>query len=1163
MSQNYSGRLTGIAIVLIVGLFGIPFFTPGIFDIKKVFNSSIPWSERTEFKPGIDINGGTSMVYEIIVPPGTRTDGTLAAKVAASLKLRVDPLGVRNLIWRPEGDTRLEIQIPRSAAADRAGAVRAAFIKAGEALDAGNIHKSEVVSAVKNLSGAARDKRLAELAGDSAARQTLFADLAQTWDRSVSSAAARDEAKARGDIAAENAEAAKNYEAITRYDKDLVPQIDKTNLKSEELRAVLEMPAGDREARIAEIKKQNAGFPQRLAALDGYIKAHADYQGLKGAIDDATELKALLKGSGVLAYHILVTPSHPMPGVVNIMLERMKPGGPGPGKQALDEAQWFLADRPSEFPPGGEDYVATWNGKTYVLASIRPGDSMVHKEADTGDWHLQDVQPSRNPDTGQQVVNFGFDPQGGVDFGTLTGSHVDAANRYRLAIVLDDKIISAPSINARINSSGVIEGDFSQEQIDYLVHTLAAGSSPAQLANAPISEQTISPQLGRDNLFRGLASCGIGLVVVSVFLVGYYYLAGVVATIAVFMNLVIILGILCMFGATFTMPSIAGIVLTVGTAVDANVLIFERLREEQHRGLSLRMALRNAYDRAFSAIVDSNMTTVITSFFLWIFGSEEVKGFGLTLLIGIGSSLFTALFVTRTIFDLLIDRFDVRNLGSLPLTFPKWDKLLRPNIDWMGLIWPFITFSTVFITLGLSAFVKNGRNMYDIEFVSGTSVQFDLKGQGMTHDQVMDLIQKENDKTRTLERPDGKLPSPSVVSLNDSTTAYEFVTPNDHRDEVSNALLDAMGKNLKINLPSKFDLSSEKDVDKLLNGIPAENLAPVVVPVQGQTLVNGVEVPEIDGYTGGALIELRHLDPPLSPKEIKDRIINASVEPGSPQSLANWTWTVVRLDGLNASVNDTRPTDTAGVLVYAENFNYGASVGNWKANVVAPMWKLVDAGVNHEARLQKVSNFNPQVAGDTRDRAFMATFLSIVVIMIYIWIRFGNLKYGTATVVALIHDTLFVVGAVGLSHYLGGTALGRALLVEPFRINLTLVAAILTIMGYSMIDTIVVFDRIRENRGKYGLISRQVINDSINQTLSRTLLTCGTTITTVSVMYIVGGAGVHGFTFVLLVGILVGTYSSIAIAAPILLFHANREVPVAGKPASWKAPIGQAQKTNV
>ena len=183
-----------------------------------------------------------------------------------------------------------------------------------------------------------------------------------------------------------------------------------------------------------------------------------------------------------------------------------------------------------------------------------------------------------------------------------------------------------------------------------------------------------------------------------------------------------------------------------------------------------------------------------------------------------------------------------------------------------------------------------------------------------------------------------------------------------------------------------------------------------------------------------------------------------------------------------------------------------------------------------------------------------ALVLSSLVIMAYIWLRFGNLKYGTATVLAMLHDVALVVGAVGLSHYIAQVPLlAKILMVEPFRVNLTIVAAVLTVMSYSMIDTIVVFDRIRENRGKFGYLNKQIVNDSINQTLSRTLLTAGTNIVTVAGMYFVGGPGIHGFTFVLLVGILVGTYSSIAIAAPILLIgvdapkDSGRKGPPAGQ----------------
>ena len=261
------------------------------------------------------------------------------------------------------------------------------------------------------------------------------------------------------------------------------------------------------------------------------------------------------------------------------------------------------------------------------------------------------------------------------------------------------------------------------------------------------------------------------------------------------------------------------------------------------------------------------------------------------------------------------------------------------------------------------------------------------------------------------------------------------------------------------------------------------------------------------------------------------------------------------------------------MLTYDPALPYDKDEAKWREDLAGPMWTLVNESLNKQAQLQKVNSFDAQVANDTEQAALMSLILSSLVIMAYIWFRFGNLKYGTATVLAMIHDTLLVVGAIGLSHWLVEftPGLAKILLVEPLRVNLTIVAAVLTIMSYSMIDTIVVFDRIRENRGKFGHLSRKIVNDSINQTLSRTLLTAGTTIVTVAGMYVVGGPGIHGFTFVLLVGILVGTYSSIAIAAPMLLTGSDvkREdrPPKSGPPTAISAgdngPKGRPQQVVV
>jgi SecD/SecF fusion protein len=565
------------------------------------------------------------------------------------------------------------------------------------------------------------------------------------------------------------------------------------------------------------------------------------------------------------------------------------------------------------------------------------------------------------------------------------------------------------------------------------------------------------------------------------------------------------------------------------------VLIFERLREEQQRGLSLRMAVRNAYDRAFSAIVDSNATTVCTSLFLYWFGSEEVKGFGLTLLIGLISSLFTALYVTKTIFGLLIDYGHIHDLGSLPRTFPKWDQLLRPNIDWMKLNPIFWGISIVLICVGCTAFVVkiHQREMADIEFASGTSIQIELKD-------AMPIEQVRHRLTAPAIAHD--LPSPTIYAIGSNSREYQIDTPSNN-PAVKSAVLKAMGDTLKIDLPSTFK-GVGQGIEDVLNT--------TVLPITSANLsVDGFTPPMLSSYMGGAAIVLRDLNPPLKPSDIAQRIEGQRLQQNKDAS-GYRDYAVLGPGGPD------KATDVAVVLTADPNLPYDKDQFKWRDSVAAPMWKLINDAVNKPASLQKVTTFNPQVAGDAQSDALLALTLSLVAIMAYIWLRFGNLKYGTATVVAMIHDTLLVIGFMGLAHWIVQFApeVAKVLMIEPFRINLTIVAAVLTVMSYSMIDTIVVFDRVRENRGKFGHLSRTIINDSINQTLSRTLLTGGTNIATVFIMYVLGGPGIHGFTFVLLTGILVGTYSSVAIAAPILLFGEQKETSESKK----QAPVGQLQR---
>ena len=1135
MPTNYTSRITIILIVLFGSLLAI-------VPPHKLFNSDLPWSRKTNLNPGIDIAGGVSLLYEIKVPPGSTgastTGGqTLAEEVAAALKKRVDPQGVLNLVWRPQGNTRLEIQIPRSVNSGKRDAAQKALSAAIEEYKQTNISVEQVKSVIERLTGDARAKQINDLAGGNPALLARLKELTDLHDQiekaKIDYAAAQKAKDGKASDAALDAEAT----AEDKFDSQ-IKTIDDNNLSLEQIQAYLDLPnvAPDfaRDKKINELKEQYKNSAARVKALEDLKVADAEFKKYKGQLDDAAGLKRMLRGSGVLEFHILVTEMNSPEAQAMVARLRSK----GPASQSGDQTKWYLVDNADEFKGHNVYHMDGDPNKSYVLAYTTADKQMVHSRTANA-WSLQGATPDQDPNGGR-AVGFEFDPQGAKLFSELTRNNL----HLPLGIVLDDRMVSAPNLNSEIGARGQItgggSGGFDASQVKYLVNTLSAGSLPATLADEPISERTVSPQLGEDNLMRGLVASGIGLFVVSIFLIGYYYLAGLVAFFAVAMNLIIILGVLAMFGATFTMPSIAGIVLTVGTAIDANVLVFERMREEEHRGFPLKLALQHAYDRALSAIVDSNMTTAIVSIFLYFFGSEEVKGFGLTLLIGIVSSLFTALFVTKTIFAILIDKRGIKELGSIPTSFPKWDQLLKPNIDWMKLVLPFGIFSALFIAIGISAFVIKKRDMFDVEFAAGTTVQIDLK-----QDTPLSLA-----KVRELiaSRPH-QVPAASVVSINGSDKLYEIVTPSSNAAEVRDAVLDVMGPYLSIERPSKFENAGKK-IEDALNAqlLPIKKDKPLEI--------DGQPIPEAALYPDGAAMVLRDLDPAISPNEVRARIDRAAGAPGSNINLNKWRIEVVGVGGdRGVADKNNHPTKTAVVLALNPDFLFSKGDEAWKENVAVPMWKLGNEGVNSEAKLQKVSNFDPQVAGDTQRDAFLATALSIVAIMVYIWFRFGDMKYAAATVAALLHDTLAVVGAIGMSHYLAETFIGRGLLVEEFRVNLTLVAAVLTIMGYSMIDTIVVFDRIRENRGKYGRITRQVINDSVNQTLSRTLLTAGTTLIMVTVMYFCGGPGIHGFTFVLLVGILIGTYSSVAIAAPILLLGGDKNadhVPEASKFAERK-----------
>jgi len=1155
MSQNYSGRLAVVLSVLLIALLAI--FWPSVKSPVKVgFNPAVPFSQKVNLKPGIDIRGGTSLLYEI--KSGDQGGNTnLAQEMVAILKQRVDPSGLLNLVWRPHGSSQIEIQMPFSATSGDAEAIQKQLDEARTQLEATNIRVADATDAIEGKNGKT-PADLDKLAAGSPDRKRILNEMKAAYAAVKQAEASRD---VEGGAAAQK-----------RYD-ELKTELADTNLSPAKVETVYSL-RGSKQAQIDALNAQWATYPARAAALASYEAAKTKLAALAssgGSLESAADLKRRLRGSGVLEFHILPDDND---------ADLVKSGGykgwrdrllkDGPRYHIGDDFKWFEVQDPEEFKGRG---TVNYNDRTWILASVKAADSL---DRQSGDWHLKNAKQGADQ-TGQLEVEFQFDSIGGTKFGDLTRAHVGKP----MAIMLDDQVISAPNIQSAIlTGSGVITGGsdgFTSNEVDYLVRMLRAGSLPAQLSDEPISERTVGPQLGEDNLRAGLMSCGLGLLIVAVFLISYYYRAGIVAFCAIILNIILILGCMVLVKGTFTLPGIAAIVLTIGTSVDANVLVFERLREEQHRGLPLRMALRNAYDRAFSAIVDSNMTTVITSVGLIIFGTEDVKGFGITLIIGILCSLFTALFVTRTVFGILIDKFGVRQLGSIPLTFPKWDKLLKPHIDWMGLAWIFYSFSAVMIVAGLALFyhyVKAGQ-MMDIEFASGTAVTFELKTP-----QQQESVRKwiEDESRSEFQKGHDVLPSPTVQRVGNEGITWEVTTPNADSKAVRAAVIQSLGTNLKAEPPSSFQYVGKSVVEAMAG--PGGSASPIVFPLTSENLNDpqkwpgGFIPPNVkDKFSGGVAIVLRGLEPKLAPNDITTRIKRQLLQAqtsGQAQAASDQAAVASRPFEVVSPGGPDQLADTVVVLTADPNLPYdlGKSTAEpterqrqiaiWRDSLVGPLWGVINDAVNHPAELQQVKNFDASVAADTQKDAVVALTLSVLVIMAYIWFRFGNLKYGTATVVALLHDVMFTVAALGFAHLLANNWFGDLLRLDPFRINMTVVAGILTIMGYSMIDTIVVFDRIRENRGKYGHVSRQVINDAVNQTLSRTLLTAGTTIIMVAIMYFFGGEGIHGFTFVLLVGILVGTYSSVAIAAPILLLgrEATKDAPGAAREAARTRSLG-------
>ena len=611
--------------------------------------------------------------------------------------------------------------------------------------------------------------------------------------------------------------------------------------------------------------------------------------------------------------------------------EKIKSGLTVPGYEVLELVKRL---------PSGQDSVTQY---------------LVKKGAELGltGKYVKQAQVNASQGTGIPEISMTFDTEGADKFGKITTQH----ETELLAIVLDGQLYSAPRINGPIlTGSAVITGDFTQREAFELANVL---KNPLETPVKILQESSVEPSLGRDSIDSGMRASYIGAILVSLFMLVYYLRAGLVANIALAINVVALLGIMCSIESTLTLPGIAGIVLTMGMAVDANVLIFERMREEMAAGKSMRGALDIGYKKAFGTILDSHVTTLISSILLIFMGTGSVKGFGVTLTIGVALSLFTALVATRLIFDWLLQQGWLQSLHMLRFFKPT-------NLDFLRFSKLAAYGSAALVVVGLSSGFFRGRETLGPDFRGGDRFQFAFT-----------------------QKVDDQLIRDSGTKLGiDATIQYQ-------RDGAGN-------ETLQITTPFE-----------------------------------------------------------------KGEMLRSELQKSFPQ--AGFT---------SGEIHKVGPTPGSQSLVTA---------------VKAVLWSLLG-------------------------------------ILVYIGMRY-EFAFGLGAVVAVFHDTMVTMGLFCLT--------GR-------EFSASTVAAILTIVGYSINDKVVIFDRIREDlklgvRGSF----KELINRAINQTLSRTIITSGTVFLSSLSLFIFGGPVLNDFAFTMLVGVVVGTYSSIYISSAFVLWWHEGERPKA------------------
>lgn len=727
--------------------------------------------------------------------------------------------------------------------------------------------------------------------------------------------------------------------------------------------------------------------------------------------------------------------------------------------------------------------------------------------------HIDSAGGSRDPDTMRPMVTFGMDAQGSLQLGELTGSNINSP----LAIVLDDQILQSPNIQSRISSNGQITGDFTDQEVTSIVTILKGGSLPTK--PVLISRNTVGALLGKKAVASSFQAILIGLILVFVSISIFYLLAGMVANFALAFNILAVLAYVACFRQTLTLPGVAGILLTIGMAIDANILIFERVREERDRGKTLLQSLTTGYQRAFSVIFDSNLTTVITGVVLFNFGTGPVKGFAITLIAGIIISFVSALFVTRLILSWFLN---VRPGMKLRMN----RVFATPTVKFSNIQKPFLLVSCLVIVGSWMVVVPKGMDNYGIDFTGGARVGFTLS-EPKLRDEVQAMVEEFTAQAATDEdkalftgfrlqelnsvsgEPGRDFILMTSIDKDDAAAVSKDAAAASAAEKVREKL-EAKLKEKGLLLPSPFSVNWQ-DAGATSSLVLDVNLerAGEFTPENLQEKVNTVLESDDRAKKNDAFSGLK-VESCSQVSEEKDQ------SPVSRYQLKFAAFT---------------PSPTASAA--------GKGIPSREQAEAAARKAFSDESITALSTLSEpfstVATVGATVSSDLQQKAIIAFFISILGIVFYVSLRF-EFYFGLAAIAALVHDVLISIGVIALTD---------SFFPDSFtvKINLPEVAALLTIIGYSINDTIVVFDRIRENLKIYGkkkLTFKECIDLSINQTLSRTVLTSVTTLMTVCSLLFLGGEAIRGFAFTFLIGLIAGTYSSVFVASPILLMLRNR-----------------------